>query len=351
MTKRLFVSLAFLTPISSALTALPAAAQMSSTPKVPIDRRALVTRHNIVLTQFNGERPLQVGNGEFAFGMDITGLQSFTPFNTMSHWGWRSLPLPEGKKPEDYRRQLVDSNGRKVPYSIADPMQPEISEWLKGNPHRINLGRVGLKLTKSDGTAATAEDIQNPRQELDLWSGLVTSRFTFEGQPVEVVTACDPDADAVAARIDSPLLQSGKLAVFLDFPGDNGSQFQNFVGDWSRPDIGGARLKLKGQRAEIARRFEGDTQDNYHVALTWQGVATLTAPENPSRTSVLPLIIEKAEYGRGNSWVDATEALTKRIRGNRLSIRIEDTLVGDPAPGVSKSLKLTYSLGGRRIET
>ena len=70
---------------------------------------------------FDGERPLQVGNGEFAFGMDITGLQTFAPFNTMSHWGWHSSPLPPGKKLEDYRGQTWDTHGRMVQYPMFDP--------------------------------------------------------------------------------------------------------------------------------------------------------------------------------------------------------------------------------------
>ena len=45
----------------------------------PIDRNALVRRHNVDLAKFDGERSLQVGNGEFALGMDFTGMQSIQP--------------------------------------------------------------------------------------------------------------------------------------------------------------------------------------------------------------------------------------------------------------------------------
>ena len=43
----------------------------------PIDRHALVTRHNPTLHQLDVDCPLTVGNGNFAFGCDITGLQTF----------------------------------------------------------------------------------------------------------------------------------------------------------------------------------------------------------------------------------------------------------------------------------
>jgi len=63
------------------------------TPK-PIDRHALVTRHNISWPwEERGQIPM--GNGEFCIGVDGTGLQTFGG-NTMSHWGWHSFPLPEG---------------------------------------------------------------------------------------------------------------------------------------------------------------------------------------------------------------------------------------------------------------
>src|SRR5687768_775840 len=71
-----------------------------------IDRHALVTRHNPTLRRADLLSPLSLGNGEFAFTADITGLQTFprfydrddnaqsgrgaTPLVTQSQWGWHS---------------------------------------------------------------------------------------------------------------------------------------------------------------------------------------------------------------------------------------------------------------------
>lgn len=60
-----------------------------------IDRERIVRSFNPRRTASSDETPLQVGNGNFAFGADITGLQTFRPFATMSTWGWHSFPLPE----------------------------------------------------------------------------------------------------------------------------------------------------------------------------------------------------------------------------------------------------------------
>src|SRR5437016_4317731 len=87
----------------------------------PIDRRAVVARHNVVLTGVDPRSPLTVGNGEFAFGLDLTGLQTFPeayekgiPLCTQSQWGWHSFPLPAGADPSQIRYTDFDTYGRKV---------------------------------------------------------------------------------------------------------------------------------------------------------------------------------------------------------------------------------------------
>src|SRR5215471_8444911 len=79
-------------------------------PFAPMDRAALVRRHSPVLRQFDPLSPLSVGNGEFAFTADVTGLQTFpesyeqaTPLCTMSQWGWHRAPLPAGLDPKALR--------------------------------------------------------------------------------------------------------------------------------------------------------------------------------------------------------------------------------------------------------
>ena len=49
-----------------------------------INRRAIVTLYNPVRTSSDPNTPMQVGNGNFAFGADVTGLQTFLPFAIMS---------------------------------------------------------------------------------------------------------------------------------------------------------------------------------------------------------------------------------------------------------------------------
>ena len=88
-----------------------------------IDRRALVTRHNVTIEKPESLTPLSVGNGEFAFTADITGLQSFpefhdkgTPLGTQSQWGWHSTPNTNNYKMSDVLTEY-ELAGRKVPYA------------------------------------------------------------------------------------------------------------------------------------------------------------------------------------------------------------------------------------------
>lgn len=59
-----------------------------------IDRKQVVGQFNPVRHASSNSTPMQVGNGNFAFGADITGLQTFQPFAIMSSWGWHNFSLP-----------------------------------------------------------------------------------------------------------------------------------------------------------------------------------------------------------------------------------------------------------------
>ncbi len=236
-----------------------------------IDRKAVVDRHRIVTTKTDPRSPAQVGNGEFAFSVDITGLQTFVPFNTMSQWSWHSFPLPANLREGEFERLTLDTHGKEVPYDLPNPEQPELTAWLAGNPHRFNLGRIGFRLTKSDGTAATEADLSQTRQEVDLWTGIIHSSFVLEGIPVSVRTACDPESDAIAVWVESRLIREGRLSVFLDFPYPAKDQFQTYAGTLDRPDAHRSVIrKQKEGRARIARSMDGM---HYYTALRWTSSA------------------------------------------------------------------------------
>jgi hypothetical protein len=269
--------------VARVLGAESAQAAAGESPGGRIDREALVRRHEVIRTRNDPNLPVQVGNGRFAFGADITGLQTFAPFATMSDWGWHEDALPPGKRIEDYQGTIWDTYGRPVYYWTDDENEPELHEWLRGNPHRINLGRLGMRLRKADGTEAAETDLRDTRQRLDLWSGKLVSTFSLEGVPVEVETVCAPDSDTVAVRITSPLVRLGRLSVFLDFPYATSKGQEKFsapyVGFWDRPDEHVTELRRHGgRRATIVHRMD---ETVYQVGLTWRSRARLE--QDPQR--------------------------------------------------------------------
>lgn len=197
-----------------------------------IDRYALVSRHNIENSVIDSLNSLSVGNGEFAFTVDITGLQTFpefyakgVPLGTMSNWGWHTGENPESYSLNDVYKSY-DVHGRSIDYvhqyrAGEDERKTAASEWLRANPHRIQLGFIGLQIIKEDGTEITISDIKNPVQKLNLWKGEIDSRFEIEGEPVHLVTVCHPHYDMVSVRIVSDLITKGRMKIKLNFPAAN----------------------------------------------------------------------------------------------------------------------------------
>ena len=74
----------FLSSVLLLIFCVPAI-QAQQVPYGTINRKALVSRHNLNITDPHAEGPTQVGNGNFAYGFDITGMQTFNDqFTTMS---------------------------------------------------------------------------------------------------------------------------------------------------------------------------------------------------------------------------------------------------------------------------
>jgi hypothetical protein len=151
-----------------------------------IDRRTVVRRHNPTLTALDPRSPLSVGNGEFAFTADITGLQALPqpyetgiPLCTQSQWGWHSAPLPDGLAGVSLRLENFDTYGRPVGYATSSKGQEPLFNWLRENPHRLNLARIALLF---DGRMLQPGEVGDVHQTLDLWTGILDSLFRLQGQ-------------------------------------------------------------------------------------------------------------------------------------------------------------------------
>jgi hypothetical protein len=231
---------------------------------VKIDRRALVGRHNVVNEKVDPLSSLSVGNGRFCFTVDVTGLQSFpeaydkgVPLGTQSEWGWHSRPDTAG-----YRFESTLRAG----YSVQ--LKNPLVDWLRANPHRLQLGNIGFELRKQDGTVAGPGDLQDIRQELILWTGEIRSHFSLEGIPVDVWTVADPDVDEVAFRVSSGLIRAGRLKVRVRLPYPTGA-FADAGDDWGHTELHRSVLVSSGDRSAEIQHILDSTR--YSLQMCWSG--------------------------------------------------------------------------------
>ncbi|MBQ7213222.1 MAG: hypothetical protein IJS25_01650, partial [Bacteroidales bacterium] len=156
-----------------------------------IDRKALVTRNNPHIDALAPLNSLNLGNGTFTLTLDATGLQTFPEFckdglslGTYREWGWHSFP-----NTEDYRFEetLEDHPLPGHPHGVYSvqmgfnqtPRSQDAAAFIRANPHRIHLGNIGFAGMQPD-------EIGEVDQTLDMWDGILHSRFSWKGMPVEV---------------------------------------------------------------------------------------------------------------------------------------------------------------------
>lgn len=254
-----------------------------------IDRKKLLKKHNPVLTEVDVETPLTVGNGELAFTADITGMQTFyetyntVPLCTMSQWGWHTKPVSE----ERYGYTLSDlvmteygRKGRTISYpKRRQPGNEEVYDWLRENPHRLNLSRIGLTLGKEEITSSMIHSIH---QELHLYEGILESSFAIGKDACKVETACDNAGNQVLAfRLTGQALRNKSLEVKIDFP--YGSPHIS-GSDWESKD----RHETKSLKAEKGRLILKRTLDRdiYYVGIATNGTVEQNLEEH--RLYIIP---------------------------------------------------------------
>lgn len=257
-----------------------------------IDRKALVRRHNPVIRKFDQFSSLSVGNGEYAFTVDATGLQTFpdlykdggVPLGNFSNWAWHTFPNPAGYSVEKFPKTYYQTfNGRSVGFPYNPPGNiTEEYKWLRFNPHKLHFGHVSLRLVRADGGLAQPEDITDIEQVLDMWTGIITSRFVFEGHPVQVETCCHPELDLVSVRIRSGLVPMGRLGIGFHFAYGT----WKFAGtDYGKPDRHETdMISLDATSVLFRRKLD---EDGYAMKVEWSPEGELERADDDRHLFIL----------------------------------------------------------------
>lgn len=233
-----------------------------------IDRKAVLLRNNPHNTSIDTLASLSVGNGEFAFTCDVTGLQTFhslyakgVPLGTMAQWGWHSFPNTGNYVAGEVLRSYDFGRGHEEWYScqLKDERGKAASDYLRANPHRLHLGITAFKGMK-------AEDLTDINQTLDLWNGIIHSEYTCLGKPVRVSTHCHPKRDMVVAQISNP----NRNAVELLFPYPTGVHSDDAC-DWTpgRPHTV-SLMALHANSATFCHTLDGQS---YYIKVCWRNAS------------------------------------------------------------------------------
>src|SRR5690606_16567435 len=128
---------------------------------------------------------------------------------------------------------------------------------------------VGFEL----GEEGRPSSIEDPRQELDLWNGVVKSSFKFAGESVMVETAVHPDRDMLAIKVTSPLFESGRAGINIRFPYPSGKHADDAT-DWKVPHKHRTEIVAQDAQSCLLKRTLDSTV--YYVQLNWEGEAEVT---------------------------------------------------------------------------
>lgn len=239
-----------------------------------IDRYALINRNSPVATSVDTLSSLTVGNGAFAFTVDPTGLQSLpslyrngVPLGTQSQWGWHCFANPEELRHEETLKEYDFGHGHKELYSTqikGEERGRAAYNWYRANPHRLHLGAIGFDFGEAEDQAA--HEISDIRQRLDLWTGVIDSRFSYKDTPFRVITACHPKADMIAATVVSKVHKP----VCIRFPYPTGGHSDDAC-DWNAAGKHSSAITESNDSGVVIRHVLDSA--SYYVTVRWTGQA------------------------------------------------------------------------------
>ncbi len=246
----------------------------SSNKKPIIDREKLILRNNPQITSWDILSSLSVGNGEFAFTTDFTGLQTFheqcsqgVPLGTQSNWGWHYFINDKNFRHDETLESFDFGRGKQELYSIQfkeKGRRQDAANWFRNNPHRLHLGIIGFELP-----AIIPEEVEEINQTLNMWEGIIDSKFKVGNISNEVKTLCHPHLDMIAVKIK---FNGDKTAIKFHFPYPTGLHSDDAC-DWDSDAKHSTILIEKTDNRTVLKREIDETF--YYLEIKWEHEAEI----------------------------------------------------------------------------
>lgn len=252
-----------------------------------LNREEILDRNNPLITKADPLSSLTVGNGHFATTVDVTGLQSYpeyyangVPLCAQSEWGWHSAPNTLSLTEQETQQSYTIHDGRESIYAVEKKTKSGATErevaataYFRENPHRLNLGCIGIELKNKQGEIIPITELKNIHQINRLWEGRIESMYEAEESQVETYTLCSPDEDRITALVLTNLFQTGQASLTFrySYPSSRHSDDGN---DWEKESAHTTTIIESGPRYAILQRKIDSTQ--YYVRIDWEGEARLS---------------------------------------------------------------------------
>ncbi len=114
-----------------------------------------------------------------------TNYKNGIPLTAMADWGWHSFPNDENLTESESQKTFDLGHGHSEVYAVEykaskgdAPRNVAATEYFRVNPHRLNLGCIGLKLKHHSGDDMELAELTDIHQELSLYDGMIESHFS-----------------------------------------------------------------------------------------------------------------------------------------------------------------------------
>ena len=166
-------------------------------------KKAFIQNFDVFHERMDIENPLTIGNGNFAFTSDVTGLQTFyeqynsIPLGTMTNFIW-AKQKGTGKYPF---QEYYKASTHKPVYYMTDVQALTYDnyrdDWFKFDLFKLVFLYKGKKLKY--------DHISNVKQQLSIYDGMIYTSFTYENALVNVITKIPQSHNVLHIKIKTTL--------------------------------------------------------------------------------------------------------------------------------------------------
>ncbi|MDE6407114.1 MAG: hypothetical protein K2K48_05615 [Anaeroplasmataceae bacterium] len=176
-------------------------------------KKEFISKYDIIHHNFDIENPLTIGNGNFAFTCDITGLQTFyqsytkIPLCTMSNLFWGKQ---KGTGDLPYQVYIKKSDASEVKY-MTDTTA-EAYENYRDDVFKFDMFKLVFLV---QGKPMKKEKIKVIYQKLILYEGKIETEFQYEKETVYVEAKIPQKHNHLQIKIKTELKQLQIKILFL----------------------------------------------------------------------------------------------------------------------------------------